>query len=341
VLRRADGTSNLCCDHCIAQWPVRDGIPCFVPLSKLPDYGLAADMDRLARQARSEGWLRALETHLAQNAARRDYVREYVASEARADFRFLMSLPSDATILDVGSGWGTIAVALARTSRCVYALDTTLANLAFVQVRAEQEGLSNVVAVMGDATCLPIPPSSCDAVLMVGVLEWVPWGRDDGSPQDLQSKALHEAYRVLKPGGQIYVGIENRFSVKSFLGAKEPHTGLRFISLLPRSLANAYSRRLRQQPFREWTYSQQGLTSLLLAAGFATVRFHYPIPSYQNIRYITNYEIPWVTRFLITRFMGHGRFSESLRLAGLCASALRLEKSLSPCFSIVGTKAHD
>lgn len=339
---QSDGDGNaLICDDCTAKWPIRDGIPCFLLEATLPDYGLAADMAALVKIAQSRGWLEALERHLAQAGARREYVREYVASEARADFRFLMSCDEKATILDVGSGWGNIAIAFARNSHLVFALDTTLANLQFIRIRAQQEGLNNVVSVLGDATCLPLPPASFDGVLMVGVLEWVPWGRNDGTPRRLQVRALKEAFQVLRPGGQLYVGIENRLGFKNFLGAREPHTELRFISLLPRVLGNFYSMKARGKPFREWTYSQRGLTQLLTQAGFSSVNFYYPIPSYQNIRYITDYSAPWISRFLVSRFSGHGRFTVGLKMAGLAASLLRVERWLSPCFSVLARKPHD
>jgi ubiquinone/menaquinone biosynthesis C-methylase UbiE/uncharacterized protein YbaR (Trm112 family) len=340
-LQGAEGGSVLLCHSCHARWPIRDGIPCFLPEAALPDYGLAADMGGLAEVARAQGWLQALEQHLTRTGSRRDYVREYVASEARADFRFLMSLDENATVLDVGSGWGNIAIAFARTSRLVFALDTTLANLQFVKIRAHQEGLYNVEPLLGDAASLPLPPESCDGVLMVGVLEWVPWGREDGTPRDLQTRALAEACQVLRPGGQLYVAIENRFGFKSLLGVREPHTGLRFVSLLPRSLGDLYSRWLRGKPFREWTHSQAGLTRLLKEAGFSMIDFYYPIPSYQNFRYITDYSAPWIGRFLISRFAGHARFTAGLRVAGSVASILRIERWVSPCFSVVARKSHD
>ena len=338
ALQHHSDSSALICDSCALTWPVQDGIPCFLPKAVRRDYSLTTDMAMLVEIAKDRGWQEALEKHVAQTVACSGYVREYIASEARADFRFLMSLERGATVLDVGSGWGNISIASARNCDLVFALDTTLANLQFIAIRAQQEGLGNVVPVLGDATCLPIPPASCDGVLMVGVLGWVPWERNDGTPQRLQTRALREAFQALRPGGQLYLGIENRLGFKAFLGAREPHTGLRFISLLPRFLANYYSEMTRHRPFREWTYSQRELTRLLSQVGFKPIHFYYPIPSYQNIRYITDYGTPGISRFLASRFKGHGRFSRSLHMAGLFSSLLRVEKLLSPCFSVLAEK---
>ena len=44
---------------------------------------------------------------------------------------------------------------------------------------------------------------------------------------------ISEMRRVLKPGGSIYVGIENRYAYGYFMGAQD-HNRLRYTSILPR-----------------------------------------------------------------------------------------------------------
>lgn len=336
TLKEADGA--LSCASCGARWPVSDGIPCFLTTGELPEYQLSADMAGLVRQARALGWRLALEEHLGQAGKRRAYAQEYVSSEARADFRFLMQLPEQPTVLDIGSGWGNIAVAFARQARQVFAIDTTLPSLQFVQERAAQEGLTNVLPAVGDAVTLPLLDGCCDAVLMVGVLEWVAWGRIGMLPEQAQQAALNEAYRVLKPGGQLYIGIENRYSIKSFLGFREPHTSLRFISLLPRSLAQWYSHAARRRPFREYTYSEAELTRRLRDAGFVRVERYYPLPSYQNFRYIAPFDDLNLLRYLVTRLQGHGRFTGAFGWAIRLGVELRLHRALAPCFAFLAAK---
>lgn len=326
------------CRSCVSQWPVLKGVPCFIPPGSLPEFQLTARMAELVAIAYECGWRRAIEQHVAELTLHKDHAEEYATSEARGDFLFFTSIDQSSTVLSIGSGWGNIELAFARIAKQVYALDTTLANLQFVGIRAQQEGQDNIIPVVGDVVKLPLPPASCDVVLMVGALGRIPWERDDDTPRNLQIRALENALKVLKPGGQLYIGIENRFSIKSFLGFREPHTGLRFIGLMPRWLADLYSRMVRRAPFREWTYSRRELRRLLTTAGFAQIQEYYPLPSYKNFRFITDFSEPWLTRFLANSYRGFGSFSRVIHAGVLMASLLRIEKVFSPCFSFIAIK---
>ena len=66
--------------------------------------------------------------------------------------------------------------------------------------------LSNGEAVrLGSAEDLPLPNQSCDLILLESVLEHV----------DSPVHALSEAYRVLAPGGVLYVTTTNRLSISN------------------------------------------------------------------------------------------------------------------------------
>lgn len=332
--------SELCCLECGARWPIRAGIPCFLPDGQISDYGLARQMGELNELAVREGWYAAA-IQKARLDRRPDYALEYITSEARADFRFILPMNESSVVLDIGSGWGNISTAFARSCRLVYALDTTIENLRFVQIRAQQEQLPNVIPVLGDGTRPPIPSRTCDVAVMVGVLEWIAWGRSDGSPIALQQQALEKVWKVLKPGGHLYIGIENRFGFQYFLGAREPHTELRFISLLPRPIGDLYSRLVRRQPYREWVHSKPALEALLYHVGFERVDFWYPLPGYQNFRYLTQYDDSTVDSFVLRRLRTHPRLTEMHYLLGRIGLKLHLHRWASACFSVVARKAHD
>ena len=62
--------------------------------------------------------------------------------------------------------------------------------------RARERALTNLVATRGDATALPHPDDSFDAVVLTTVLGEIPD----------QDAALREIARVLKPDGRLVVG---------------------------------------------------------------------------------------------------------------------------------------
>jgi ubiquinone/menaquinone biosynthesis C-methylase UbiE len=62
--------------------------------------------------------------------------------------------------------------------------------------RAAERGLTNLTATRGDATALPHPDESFDAVVLTAVLGEIPDG----------DAALREIARVLKPDGRLIVG---------------------------------------------------------------------------------------------------------------------------------------
>jgi hypothetical protein len=122
---------------------------------------------------------------------------------------------------------------------------------------------------------------------MNGVLERVGY---DGPYSEVllrQSQALSECSRCLRPGGVLYIGIENRFGANYLMGAPDEHTGLRYVNVLPRGVANAYSRIARKQEFTAFTHSAGDLNRMLRQSGFGQVRFWSPLPSYREIRLLT------------------------------------------------------
>lgn len=333
---------NLYCVKCSASFPIEQGIASLMPQDLRTDYALTMQQRDLNRRAAEVGWKTAVKEHVESHHCEQgaEYAYEYASREARADFRFLMPVTQDSIVLDIGSGWGNITTAFARTCRCVIALDTNLENLDFVRIRAQQDGLGNVILVQGDACTLPIQTASCDAVTMVGVLEWVAWGRRDSLPHRLQELALRRVHDALKPGGCLYVAIENRFSFKYFLGQKEPHTGLRFVSILPYRIAQMYSLLARKQDYREITYSLHGLRQRLRSAGFSQIDFFFPIPGYQNFRYLVDFQQRGVSRYVIEQLRAYPKFSRLHYVAGrmMLALPIRLERFLWPSFSVLAVR---
>ena len=162
----------------------------------------------------------------------------------------------------------------------------------------------------------------------------------------VQERVLKDVHRVLKPGGSVYIGIENRLAYFYFLGKKDPHSGLRFVNLMPRFLADFYSMLVKGHKYHTYIHSMGGYRRLLNRAGFKKTEFFTPVPGYLNFKYIIpladereiNY---WVKRLVSEKFLFASfrlRFLYALVCFFLKTPFAGLLKYFVPDYSIVGTK---
>ncbi|MFW6116433.1 MAG: hypothetical protein ACOC6F_01780 [bacterium] len=337
-LRFAD--DRLQCAECDAQFPIDQGIPCFVPgqlRTKRPLSSYDRDLDRRHTDRATANAVRKPAAGCC-GVQGIETANQRVNREARADFRFMMPLDGNDVVLYIGS-CTNIPMAFARIVRCVIALDTSLEGLHLLQRRAQEEGLYNIIGAQGDACTLPLRPASCNAALMVGGLARVVSAGPRGAPQRLQKQALQRIRCTLKSGGSLCLGAENRFGFRYFLGAKQSDTGLRVISIVPNRLAKNCFELARQQDYREITHSLWGLEKLLHSVGFNRVDFFFPIPDYQNPRFVMDLEDKGVARFVVEQLRAYPQFSHLQYLAAriLVSLPLCLQRSFWPSFIAVAT----
>jgi ubiquinone/menaquinone biosynthesis C-methylase UbiE len=272
---------------------------------------LQTDMQAVNALARKEGWQQALETLVRP---RYPAIYRYVTNPVRTDWRFLLPLPWESTVLDLGAGWGTISFQLANAYQQVVALELVTERLEFISIRCQQTRRNRVCPVQGDMLKIPLAPNSFDLVVMNGVLEWAGVSDLEGGPRDVQLRFLRRARELLKPGGYLYIGIENRIAYTAFLGA-EDHSGLSYTSLMPRALANFYVRAvtylkgLRKGEYyrtaetacsyRTYTYTYFGYSQLLKEAGFQGISIYAAIPGYNDPRHLVKIDDACSFRYLL------------------------------------------
>lgn len=256
--------------------------------------------------------------------------------EGRADLARLLLAGQGTVALDVGCGFGTFATATARSAGHVFATDRSPVRVALTAARARAEGLDNLTAFETDGVGLPLGDDVCDLVTIIGVLEWA--GVGSGDADGAQRRMLAEVWRVLKPGGALLLGIENRYAAHYFAGAREDHTDLRFSSLLPRRLADLQSRRAKGAPFETPTHSRKALKRLLRDAGL-TPRVAAVLPSYQQPRLAFDEADARVGLNFYVRHAFHAT-STPRRLAGraLLHGPAQRVISMLPSFWAVATK---
>ncbi len=229
------------------------------------------------------------------------FLYKYITDESRGHFHFLFDLSPDSLILDLGTGYGAIAASLSRRCRVV-ALDNTFLRLAFLRERCRQDSLRNIAIVYGDALELPFEARQFDLVTMVDLPEWAATMRKEPSLEELQMELLREAYRILRPGGCVYLGIESRYGFKYVLGEADDDAGISDITYLPREDTNVKAWALGGVPYRVREHSKNDYEALLRRAGFQRIQFYAPYPDHRLWSALVPLESIEASRFYMDYF---------------------------------------
>ena len=140
---------------------------------------------------------------------------------------------------------GATAAALSPNYATVVAMEPVLARVQFMRRRFSQDRVDNVRIVRASFPTVPFPPQSFDLVVFNGVIEWLPSGHPSENPAAVQLAGLRKAFELLRRGGHVYIGIENRWCYEYFLGARDPHANVRWVTIVPRRVANWLMRRAK------------------------------------------------------------------------------------------------
>ena len=292
--------NELICQFCDMHYPIVNGIPDFRNEDEFWCNVSREKMQELNRLAKDSGdWLEAAKKTVSQYAG-------HFTPFDRADCQFLWPCTKDSRVLDAGSMWGGITIPAAQFHGEVYAVDKTIETLEFLKIRAEQMGFDNIHTIASGIQNLPFGDNFFDLVILSGVLEWVAFDeeivlerhwrkfgrglRPDKSrkytenPRKIQLRVLREIQRILKPGGCLYLAIENRIGYIYLVGYPDDHMNVPFICFMPRFVANTITKLILNCDYRTYVYTIPGYKSLLEQSGFGHIDFygafmHYIRPS--------------------------------------------------------------
>jgi SAM-dependent methyltransferase len=232
---------------------------------------------------------------------KRPYLKSYIEEKRRGDWIChcfgSRNNNNNRRCLDIGSGLGNLSEMLSHYYEEVYSLEAVRERIEFQKWRFKNSNVNNVTIVRGNAIELPFPDNYFDLVVCNGVLEWVGIMNTDRPPREVQLSFLQEVKRILSDKGCLYIGIENRLGLGYMLGEPD-HSGLRYTSLVPRSVANFLVKRYGRsggmyrdtsnkenkkewRGYRTYTYSIKGYNSLLREAGFK-FKSYWTFPSYNK-----------------------------------------------------------
>jgi SAM-dependent methyltransferase len=144
------------------------------------------------------------------------------------------TLPEHATVLDVGSGVGTFVLACRRRGLRAFGIEPDRIGRggALTSIQIARRRLEAQVFAVAFGEQLPFRDQTFDLVTMNQVIEHV----------SDQAAVLHEAARVLRPGGALYIACPN------YLRFYEPHYKVLWLPLLPKALGRLYLRARGRAP---------------------------------------------------------------------------------------------
>ena len=126
-------------------------------------------------------------------------------------------------ILDLGCGRGEFLTAMKDKGYDIVGVEPDPDKLEAIE-KNKEENKTDAEVIIAPGEKIPFPEATFDLVYCSDVLEHCK------DPRQL----LKESYRVLKPQGQMYLTVINRF------GFKDPHYHLRFVNFMPRWLGERY-----------------------------------------------------------------------------------------------------
>src|SRR5215470_3159972 len=155
----------------------------------------ALDLERLEALKRERA--AAAAAFFRANAPQWDKIRSLYVAEREVEAALTALLPMDGIrdFLDVGTGTGRMLELFAPRVEHALGVDLSREMLAVARVNLERAGLRNCSLRQGDMYQLPLPSESFDAAVFHQVLHYAEDPR----------RALHEAARVLRPGGRLAI----------------------------------------------------------------------------------------------------------------------------------------
>lgn len=160
------------------------------------DATLARDAERLTavKRARSE----AAERYFSENAAQWSAIRSLHVDEAQVEQAVARLLGENGPVgelLDIGTGTGRLLEVMASRIGHGVGIDLSREMLSVARANLEKAGIRNCQVRQADMYALPLDNGSVDAAVIHQVLHFA----------DEPQKAIAEAARVLKPGGQLVI----------------------------------------------------------------------------------------------------------------------------------------
>ena len=189
----------------------------------------------------------------------------YHLSPLRKNIVLPMDLNKDDSVLEIGSGMGAVTAPLSERVKEVDCIE--LSKIRSLANAYRNKKRDNITIYVGSFNKIQLA-KKYDAIILIGVFEYAEMYINRANPY---FEFLKEIYDLLKPGGKIYIAIENRLGIKYFAGNQEDHLGKAYIGI------EGYNTDTKGAK----TFSKSELEQMLKNCGYTNLYFYYPFPDYK------------------------------------------------------------
>lgn len=185
-------------------------------------------------------------------------------SELRTSILSWYEFKKGAELLEIGGGFGALTGMFCE--KCPHVTVTERSAFRSEAICARYNDKDNLEVYTGDLKDISFK-KKFDYIVLAGILEIAGEGT---SELKIYSEYLHMISQMLKPDGTLLLATENRYGIRYFCGAGEPHTGraLEGINHYPHGT-------------KGYCFSKQELINIINIAGFKNQKFYYPLPDYK------------------------------------------------------------
>jgi len=225
--------------------------PNFSPLARGLRDEIIEHYERVGQPLDSPSGLRTLDTNSILAAGRGRLLLRLLASEDSGPVH-------DRDLLDLGAGFGSLAVYFAHLGARVVAMDPSETRLSVAARVAATHDLP-LTTLVGHGESIPLEDAAFDFVIANNSLCYVTDPRR-------REATMREIRRILRPGGWFAMRNPNR------LCPRDQFTGLPLVAMMPRQLASRITKALGRSRSEVYLTSPWGATRELRRAGFVSVR---------------------------------------------------------------------
>ncbi len=175
-------------------------------------------------------------------------------------------IPKQSKVLELGAGLGGLTIYLADNFMEVDAIEGDLIRAKAIRIRGKER--KNLNVYVGDITKIDYPPRMYDLIVLIGVLEYIPYYLENEAEIAIID-FLKKISLSIKDSGLLILGIENKLGAKYFTGCTEDHNGKLFSGLIDYP---------EKSPL---TFSRNEIEEFLKLVGFNNIQFYHLFPDYK------------------------------------------------------------